>query len=108
MDEKARQKATFTRIQPFTSRLLYLREDATSLATCLDDLHATLLSVDDGGLDACADYVLFPLLFIVDSIPGTRQEPRMPAADCALRPVQYDVDLMGLCDPCFMQGLIHC
>ena len=108
MDEKARQKATFTRIQPFTSKLLYLREDATSLAACLNDLHATLLSVDDGGLDACADYVLFPLLFIVDSIPGTRQEPRMPAADCASCPVQFDVDLMDLCDPASCTGLFYC
>ena len=57
------------------SQLLVKRTDAGGMQECLNVLAAELQSIDRAGLQACTDYVLFPLLFIVDSVHAFRGVP---------------------------------
>ena len=66
-DKAAAQRRAFNRLQPACAPLLALREDPRALAVALERLAELLPSVDPVGLAACLDYVLFPLLFTVDS-----------------------------------------
>lgn len=67
VDKAAAQRCAFNRLQPACAPLLALREDPRALAVALERLAELLPSVDPVGLAACLDYVLFPLLFTVDS-----------------------------------------
>ena len=65
--EAARRQA-FEQLQPICSQLLSKRGDASAMSSCLDELLQRLQTISPAGLQACGDYVLFPLLFITDSI----------------------------------------
>ena len=59
--------AAFARLKPVCSALLELRQDVKGLAAKLSELLSILTTEDPQGLQACTDYVLFPLLMIVDA-----------------------------------------
>jgi len=80
----AEQRRAFARLQPVCAPLLALRSEPGALAAGLQRLAAALPGVGRAGLAACADYVLFPLLFVVDSAallraPAPPGVPRTPA-----------------------------
>ncbi|CAL8470133.1 g9675 [Coccomyxa elongata] len=86
MDNPSR-RVTFQQLQPICSCLLQHRSDARELSNALRDLNALLQTVDGVGLLGCSDYVLYPLLFIVDSIYVSRNKPDGPADAAAVPPV---------------------
>ena len=57
------------------SQLLIKRADAAAMQQRLQNLEHELQAIDRAGLQACTDYVLFPLLFIIDSIHASRGAP---------------------------------
>ena len=65
--EAARRQA-FQQLQPVCSSLLLTRGDASAMSDGLDELLQRLQTISPAGLQACSDYVLFPLLFIADSV----------------------------------------
>jgi hypothetical protein len=75
----AEQRRAFARLQPACAPLLALRGEPGALAAGLQRLAAALPGVSRAGLAACADYVLFPLLFVVDSAALLRA-PAAPGA----------------------------
>ena len=66
------RQATFRQLRPRCAKLLPLRSSTTELATELKELRALLSSASPVGLAGCLEYILFPLLFIVDSICAVR------------------------------------
>ena len=68
MSDDDERRAAFVRLQPICSRLLQDRTNARNVGQSLDALRDALNSVSDRGLRGCQEYVLFPLLLIVDSI----------------------------------------
>ncbi len=62
------RRAAFVRLQPICSRLLQDRSNASNVGQSLEALRSALDEVSDRGLRGCQEYVLFPLLLIVDSI----------------------------------------
>ena len=66
------RQATFRQVRPVCARLLPLRSCTTELATELKELRGLLASASPVGLAGCLEYILFPLLFIVDSICAVR------------------------------------
>ena len=67
------RQAVFQQLRPICAQLLPLRSSAGRLARELDSLHLAILSANPEGLASCLEYVLFPLLFLVDSICATRK-----------------------------------
>ena len=78
-DAAAAQRRAFVRLQPVCAPLLSLRGDPGALAAALERLEEVLPDVEPLGLAACLDYVLFPLMFIVDSAALLRA-PQPPGA----------------------------
>ena len=72
MADKDERRAAFIRLRPICSRLLQDRTTASNVLQSLDALKGALGDVSNGGLRGCQDYVLFPLLLIVDSIAVSR------------------------------------
>ena len=68
------RRAAFQRLQPLCSALLPLRTEPRSLAAALKALQAAVSETEAVGLQACMDYVTFPLLYVVDSIGTHRRE----------------------------------
>ena len=68
MPDDNERRAAFVRLQPICSRLLQDRTNASNVGESLDALKDALDDVSDRGLRGCQDYVLLPLLLIVDSI----------------------------------------
>jgi hypothetical protein len=66
------KQAAFARLQPVCARLLPLRSDPGSLAAALGDLSRVLGEVEASALQGCVDYVLFPLLMLVDAVAAAR------------------------------------
>lgn len=62
----------FRQLQPICTRILPLRESVTGLTAVLTQLKGMLHDVDAVGLKGCMDYVLYPLLYGIDSIALTR------------------------------------
>lgn len=84
MDNPSR-RVTFQQLQPICSCLLQHRSDARELSNALRDLNALLQTVDGAGLLGCSDYVLYPLLFIVESIYVSRNKPgSLARSHCSL------------------------
>lgn len=76
----AAQQRAFARLQPVCAPLLALRGDPGALAAALERLEEALPGVEPLGLAACLDYVLFPLMFTVDSAALLRASPPPGAA----------------------------
>ncbi|KAK9816315.1 hypothetical protein WJX74_010667 [Apatococcus lobatus] len=83
------RQAVFQRLRPICAQLLPLRSSAGRLARELDSLQVVICSANLEGLASCLEYVLFPLLFLVDSIcavrrrsgsGGASEPPAFPAA----------------------------
>ena len=72
MSDDNERRLAFTRLQPICSRLLQDRTDANSVLRYLDALRYALGDISDRGLRGCYDYVLFPLLLLVDSVAVSR------------------------------------
>ena len=72
MADDEQRRAAFVRLQPICSKLLQDRINASTVVQSLDALRDTLRDISDEGLRGCQDYVLFPLMLIVDSIAVTR------------------------------------
>ncbi len=66
------RQATFRELRPICAQLLPLRTSCTALTALLEKLLAVLNTTSPVGLASCLDYVLFPLLFLVDSICAVR------------------------------------
>ena len=77
------RQAAFQKLRPICAQLLPLRSSAGKLAKELDDLHAAIHSADPEGLASCLEYVLFPLLFLIDSICATRNAS-IPEGQCLI------------------------
>ena len=73
VEEGLARETVFQQLQPFCSRLLFLRESIPALAAMLQCLKAVLSDADAAGLRGCMDYALFPLSLGVDSVAATRQ-----------------------------------
>ena len=79
-DAAAAQRSAFADLQPVCAPLLALRGDPGALAAALERLEEALPGVEPLGLAACLDYVLFPLMFTVDSAALLRASPPPGAA----------------------------
>ena len=79
-DAAAAQRSAFADLQPVCAPLLALRGDPGALAAALERLEEALPGVEPPGLAACLDYVLFPLMFTVDSAALLRASPPPGAA----------------------------
>jgi hypothetical protein len=65
----------FSQLRPVCAPLLLDRNDRSVLSGRLKELHEVLERLGPAGLQGCMDYVLYPLMFVVDSIPITRGAP---------------------------------
>ncbi len=64
--QEAKLKA-FQQLRPVCAQLLQLKNDPQLLSKELMNLQNVLSSVDKEGLQACKDYVLFPLFILLDA-----------------------------------------
>jgi hypothetical protein len=62
----------FSQLKPLCSQLLFLRADPQQLQQKLDSLAAAVATADSVGLQACFDYVMYPLLFMLESAAAAR------------------------------------
>lgn len=62
--------AVFSTLQPICSVILQSRSNPPELASSLSSLNTLLQEVDVQGLQACVEYVLFPLRLILDCASG--------------------------------------
>ena len=83
MGAAAHRQAAFQALRPVCSALLQHRMDAADLASKLAALQKILEQTETVGLSQCWDYVLFPLMLVVDSVAGTRMAPAAAAAGSA-------------------------
>ncbi len=74
MDMETARRVAFQQLRPLCSCLMQHRNDVPELSDALRKMDARLHALDRDGLQGCSDYVLFPLLFIVDSIYAVRNE----------------------------------
>eukprot|EP00955_Chlamydomonas_euryale_P098920 365182-Chlamydomonas_euryale.AAC.11 len=65
-------QVVFRALRPVCSELLQHRNDAVALHACLAALAAAVDGAEPSGLAGCFDYVMFPLLLVVDSIAPAR------------------------------------
>ena len=72
MSDDSERRAAFVRLHPICSRLLQDRSSASNVLQSLDALKGALGGISNRGLRGCQDYVLFPLLLVVDSIAISR------------------------------------
>ena len=95
----AAQRRAFARLQPVCAPLLALRGDPGALAGALERLEEALGNVEPLGLAGCVDYVLFPLMFVVDSAALLRASPLPGAPHSAAGSVsmQWKHAFGGLC-----------
>lgn len=87
--------AAFARLKPVCSALLELRQDGKGLAAKLRELLSIVTTEDPQGLQACKDYVLFPLLMIVDAAVlsrGLALNRFFPPICPAAMPIQFSAD----------------
>lgn len=65
----------FQQLRPYTSQLLQSRGSPPRLQALLQRLKTVIKDADAAGLNChgCMDYILFPLMFGVDSIAVTRR-----------------------------------
>lgn len=66
------RQAAFQALRPVCSELLQSRTSPAQLLQGLEALAAVLPDLDAAGLAGCWDYVMFPLLLVVDSIASLR------------------------------------
>jgi hypothetical protein len=62
----------FAQLKPLCSKLLFLRAEPQQLQQTLDSLAAAVAAADPVGLQACFDYVMYPLLFMMESTAAAR------------------------------------
>lgn len=62
----------FSQLKPLCSQLLFLRAQPQQLQQTLDSLAAALAAAEPVGLKACFDYVMYPLLFMLESAAAAR------------------------------------
>lgn len=74
MDVEPARRLVFEQLQPLCSCLLQHRNDVRELSKALNDLSSLLCTLNVEGLRGCSNYVLFPLLFIVDSTYASRNK----------------------------------
>jgi hypothetical protein len=65
----------FSQLKPICSQLLFLRAEPQQLQQTLASLAAAAAAADEVGLQACFDYVMYPLLFMLESIAACRTPP---------------------------------
>lgn len=68
----AARAAVFHTLRPLCAPLMQLRTNAAGLHQALTALQALLQITDPTGLQGCWDYVILPLLLMVDSIIPSR------------------------------------
>ena len=88
MPDEAERRQAFTRLQPICSSLLQDRTNASTVLQHLDALRRTLEDISDRGLRGCSEYVLFPLLLLVDSVAASRLSEGEVAPNEALELLQ--------------------
>ncbi|KAK9915923.1 hypothetical protein WJX75_006066 [Coccomyxa subellipsoidea] len=74
MEVEPARRLVFEQLQPLCSCLLQHRNDVRELSKALNDLSSLLCTLNVEGLRGCSSYVLFPLLFIVDSTYASRNK----------------------------------
>lgn len=73
-DTEGTRRAAFLRLQPLCAALLPLRAAPRPLASALAVLQGSMAGIEPRGLQACMDYVMFPLMHVVDSIAALRAQ----------------------------------
>jgi len=82
MAAATRRHETFQQLRPVCSILLQHRSSSSHLHDGLTALLGLLRSSDPRGLSGCMDYVLFPLMLVIDSVaPLRRHKPPAGAPD---------------------------
>jgi hypothetical protein len=71
----------FAQLKPLCSQLLFLRADPQQLQQKLVSLAAAATAADPVGLQACFDYVMYPLLFMLESVAGARAPASSTSSD---------------------------
>ena len=69
----ARRHEVFQQLRPICSVLLQHRASPARLHEDLTALQHVLGAVEPGGLAGCWDYVMFPLMLVVDSVAPPRR-----------------------------------
>lgn len=72
MSSDQERRVAFSRLQPICSRLLQDRTNAGSVVQYLGALRDALNETSNKGLKGCSDYILFPLMLLVDSVVVSR------------------------------------
>ena len=72
IEQELSRKMVFRQLQPVCTKILPLRESVAGLTALLPQLEAALTGVDAVGLRGCMDYILYLLLYGIDSIALTR------------------------------------
>jgi hypothetical protein len=85
----------FAQLKPLCSQLLFLRAEPQQLQQKLDSLAAAVTTADPAGLQACFDYVTYPLLFMLESVaaarsPASSSEARAGAAAVTVPAMKND------------------
>lgn len=71
----AARSRVFQTLRPLCARLMQLCSEPEALHSALGELAAVLPALEPAGLQACLDYVAFPLTAILASVAAARQAP---------------------------------
>ena len=64
----AEKSIAFQKLRPICSQLLQIKQDSKLLTRELMILHDVVVSTSKMGLQACRDYMLFPLFILLDAV----------------------------------------
>lgn len=69
---EAEKRAAFAMVQPLCAAIMRCKDDAAQLSQHLHGLQQAVGQSPAAGLQACLDYILLPLVHLMDSIAATR------------------------------------
>lgn len=67
----------FQQLRPLCSQLLQSKNDNKLLSKGLQELCSVLATADPRGLKGCKDYVLFPLVMLIDAAVALRKKGKI-------------------------------
>lgn len=80
------RSAIFQQLRPICTGLMQIRSQPDQLRQSLDQLTSVLQGANADGLQACFDYVSFPLLLMLDSVAAVRLPAAASADDGSAEP----------------------